>query len=255
MGTGGLHPVGEHAGGGTALTLGLLGGFRLSRDGSLLALSLGEQRLTAFLALHKRPLERAFVAGNLWIDSDDDHASGNLRTTLWRLRNRDERLIDSSRSHLSLSPIVDVDLHEATAHARCVLHDAAVSPDGEDQISFASDLLPDWYDDWVLIERERFRQLRLHALEAQCTAFESAGAYGLALEAGLACVAAEPLRESAHRALIRIHMAEGNPAEAVRQYRLYRGLIMDELGLSPSLKMEQMVQSLTIRDAVVTEMR
>jgi DNA-binding SARP family transcriptional activator len=244
---GGTDTVGMGApSGGPSLTLGLLGGFRLSRDGSILPLPMGEQRLVAFLAVHNRPLQRTFVAGSLWMDSDEEHASGNLRTALWRLRNLDGGLIDSSRSHLALSSGVVVDLHEATARARWALHNDAWSPNTDEPTRLVADLLPDWYDDWVLIERERFRQLRLHALEALCAAFEAAGAYGLAVESGLACIAADPLRESAHRALIKVHLAEGNPAEAIRQYSLYRKLAIEELGLPPSVEMQHMVKSLPV---------
>ncbi len=234
------------------LELNLLGGFNLRRGGEALALSLGEQRLVGFLAVHNRPLQRAFVAGNLWIDSDEGHASGNLRSTVWRLRNLDERLIEPSRSSLGLSPHVTVDLHQATAHARMLLRGGESDVARDDPGWLGDDLLPDWYEDWVLVERERFRQLRLHALEALCAAYEAAGAHGLAVEAGLVCVAAEPLRESAHRALMRVHVAEGNPAEAVRQYRLYHRLVTTELGLEPSREMQELVATLPIGDAAVT---
>ena len=80
------------------------------------------------------------------------------------------------------------------------------------------DLLPDWNEDWVLIERERFRQARLHALEALCDRFSEAGRMMPAIQAGLAAVTADPFRESAHRALIRTHLREGNRSEALRQY-------------------------------------
>jgi DNA-binding SARP family transcriptional activator len=237
---------------GTELRLDLLDGFRLENGGGVLPLTLVEQRLLAFLAVHNRPLRRVFVAGNLWIDSDEAHASGNLRTTLWRVRQLDPRLIDSSRSHLTLAPGVIVDLHESTAYAHRVLRNEATGDPAGDPQRFAGDLLPDWYDDWVLIERERFRQLRLHALEALCEALGAAGAYGMAIEAGLACIAAEPLRESAHRALIKVHLAEGNPAEAVRHYRLYCKIVLDELGLPASGQMQRMIESLPIDDAAVT---
>ena len=59
----------------------------------------------------------------------------------------------------------------------------------------------------------------------------------LAVEAGLAAVAAEPLRESAHRALIAAHLAEGNRSEAMRQFEFYRMLLGKELGLEPSAMM------------------
>ena len=86
----------------------------------------------------------------------------------------------------------------------------------------------------MLVERERFHQLRLHALEASCDRLITAGRCGEAIDAGLAVVAAEPLRESAHRALIRAHLAEGNQGEAHRQYQLCCEILRDELGVEPS---------------------
>jgi DNA-binding SARP family transcriptional activator len=69
----------------------------------------------------------------------------------------------------------------------------------------------------VLVERERFRQLRLHALEALCRRLTGDGLHAEAVDAGIAAIAAEPLRESAHRALMSAHVAEGNRGEAMRQ--------------------------------------
>jgi DNA-binding SARP family transcriptional activator len=86
----------------------------------------------------------------------------------------------------------------------------------------------------LIIEQERFHQLRLRALECVCERLTACGEYARALEAGLAAVAAEPLRESAHRALIKVHLAEGNRAEGVRQFHFYEKLLHDEIGLAPS---------------------
>jgi DNA-binding SARP family transcriptional activator len=47
-------------------------------------------------------------------------------------------------------------------------------------------------------------------------------------------ISAEPLRESAHRSLIKAHIAEGNLTEARRAYLAYRGLVQRELGVLPS---------------------
>ena len=102
----------------------------------------------------------------------------------------------------------------------------------------AGEILPDWYEDWVLIEREHFRQLRLHALEALCVELTAAGRFAEAAEAGLAAVEGEPLRESAHRALIGTYLAEGNPGEAIRQYQFFGRCLQDQLGLEPSELME-----------------
>jgi DNA-binding SARP family transcriptional activator len=239
-----------------AARLELLDGFRLELNGDPVQLPLGVQRLVAFLAIHDRPLQRLFVAGSLWLDSDEEHANANLRTALWRLRHLGVPLIDSTRTHLSLAAGVVVDLRESTARARQVLRrEPTLAVDDFDTSRLGCDLLPDWYDDWLLIERERFRQLRLHALEALCEALAATDAYGSAVEAGLACVAAEPLRESAHRALIRIHLSQGNSGEAIRAYRLYSKLVLEELGLVPSAEMRHMIRSLAIDEEMVRSAR
>jgi DNA-binding SARP family transcriptional activator len=108
----------------------------------------------------------------------------------------------------------------------------------------SQDLLADWYDEWVLVERERFRQLRLHALERACQLLLEDGRYPMAIMAGLAAVAAEPLRESAHRLVVQAHIGEGNPYEAYRQYRAYAELLDAELGLKPSGAMRTLVEPL-----------
>jgi DNA-binding SARP family transcriptional activator len=56
----------------------------------------------------------------------------------------------------------------------------------------------------------------------------------------------EPLRESSHRLLIRIHLTEGNAAEAIRQFELCRRLFREQLGLEPSGRLAQLVETLTI---------
>ena len=105
-------------------------------------------------------------------------------------------------------------------------------PHDLDDTLLSEDILPDWYDDWVLIERERFRQLRLHALDKLCEGFVHMRMFGQAVQAGMASVTEEPLRESAQRLLIGAYLGEGNHAEALRQYRSYRDLLKSELGIT-----------------------
>jgi hypothetical protein len=72
----------------------------------------------------------------------------------------------------------------------------------------ALELLPGWYDDWVLLEREPLRQRVLHGLEALSRHLVRAGRFAEAVEAAMVAVAVEPLRESAQRALVTAHLAE-----------------------------------------------
>lgn len=224
----------------------LLHGFELRCGGQTVELPLSSQRLVAFLALHNRPLLRVYVAGSLWIDASEERSHANLRSALWRLRQTGHFVVDATPSHLSLGQGVEVDVHRVLALSRGLLRDPSGGLDQE----LTGDLLPDWYDDWLELERERLRQLRLHALEAVAERLLADRRYGEAVEAGLAAVEADPLRESAHRLLVRVYLAEGNWGEALRQYRVFCGRLRDELGLRPSGQMEELVRPLG--DAAVT---
>jgi DNA-binding SARP family transcriptional activator len=216
----------------------LLDRFELRSGGRVIPITAGPQRLVTFLALHDRLLSRGHVAGMLWPDVPADRANANLRASIWRMPSTCRPVIDLSMRHIKLGSDVSVDLTMAVALAERLL-DRSKSCDESDLGAAArsvllNDLLPDCYYEWVLVECERFRQLRLHALEALCERLTAVGRYGEAIDAGLAAVCGEPLRESAHRALIKAHLAEDNYVEAERQYELYRLLVQDELGIEPS---------------------
>jgi DNA-binding SARP family transcriptional activator len=151
-------------------------------------------------------------------------------------------VVESSRTHLWIGADVMVDWRVYTDLYRELLAQSGyLSANLLASVPVSGELLPDWYEDWVLMERERFRQLRLHALESLCHQFSAAGMPWLAVEAGLGAVAAEPLRESAHRALIQAHLAIGNRSEAMRQFNVYRHLIREELGLEPTALMAELL--------------
>ena len=228
------------------LALTLLGGFGLSFEGAPLAVPLSAQRILAFLAVNGRPVPRAHVAGMLWTDASDTRAAAALRTALWRVGAPGIGALRCDASMLALADGVEVDLAAVTRLCDAVL---AGSVDGADlgrlaAIRDARELLPGWYDDWVLIERERLRQLRLHALERLCAAFSDVQRHADATQAGLAAIAGDPLRESAHRALVAAHLAQGNAGDALRQYLLCRDLLERDLGVQPSAQLELLVAAL-----------
>ena len=227
--------------------LGLLGGFRLTVDAEDVPLPMNAQRLVCFLALHDQPLLRSFVGGSLWGDSTDLLAGGSLRSALWRLRHATYPVVALTSDHIGLSPSVVIDLREGKALAHRVLDPSQdlddVAEVNEEVLSV--DLLPDWTEDWVLMERESYHQLRLRALEALCRRLSAKGRFGQAVQAGLAAVSGEPLRESARRALIEAHLAEHNVAAALREYEAFRQLLHDELGLDPSEDMRALLEGLT----------
>jgi DNA-binding SARP family transcriptional activator len=227
--------------------VGLLDGFALRSGGDGLhevvaRLPLCAQRLIAHLSLCGRPA-RASVAGQLWPDVPEQHAHGSLRSALWRVQKAAPGLVEVSGGALGLARGVRVDVRDLKAWAQRVLDPNAVLDDVmARELELRGELLPGWYEDWVLLERERLRQLRLHTLEAMADRLVRAGRYGEALQAGYVAVGIEPLRESAHRAVVRAHLAEGNVVEAIRAHRAYCELLLDELGVGPTPLMEELMR-------------
>jgi len=202
------------------------------------------QRLVAHICLSGRP-PRAAIAGQLWPDVPEDHAHGSLRSALWRLQKAAPGLVEAAAGCLVLADGVRVDIRELSDWAgrvrdpRSRLEDIGVPDHG-----LVGELLPGWYDDWVLLERERLRQLRMHALEQVAGRLAAAGRYSDALQAAYAAVRAEPLRESAHRTVVRVHLAEGNAVEALRAYEQFRAMLADELAVQPSELMARLVHGI-----------
>jgi DNA-binding SARP family transcriptional activator len=224
--------------------LGLLRDFQLRYDGTPVDLPGSAARLLAYLAIQDAPVRRAQAAATLWTDATDEHAGASLRSALWRLHRPGPALVTATATHVAIAPHVDVDLADSTRLARRLVGGSPLDErPGEDVVAaLGADVLPGWYDDdWVVFSRERFRQLRLHALEALAGLLSSAGRFSEAVEAALAAVRVEPLRESAHRALVAVHLAEGNRSEAIRQYRTYARLLRDELGVAPSPALASLV--------------
>lgn len=232
--------------GGGVVQLSVIDGFDLRVAGTAVKLAPACQRLVAFLALWERPVTRSFIGGSLWTGSDEEHAGASLRSTLWRLPSR--VLVRATPTHLALGDGISVDYRDVVLWSTDVLagtRDVGPSPWTVPRIAaLTGEVLPDWYDDWVLPARERYRQLRLHALESLCERLADSGRFGEALLAGLGAVVVEPLRESAHRRVIDVHLREGNVVEALRQYRSYERMLREELSLEPSLDLRARVAPL-----------
>lgn len=227
----------------------LLGGFALLAGRQPVTVPVGSQHVLAFVALRcQAAVPRTLIAGTLWPEAPERCAGANLRSALVRLRAEGRRALEIGPAEVRLADDVEVDLHRARRTARDVLNsrNSAEGPEPDLEVVevLSADLLPGWYDDWALTEAEDWRQLRLHALEALGQRLVAAGRYAEAVAAARAAVHADPLRESGQACLIRAHLAEGNPSEALHAFEHYSRRLRRELGLEPTPGLYRLVGSL-----------
>jgi DNA-binding SARP family transcriptional activator len=222
----------------------LLDGWLLRHFGQPVQVASREQRLlTALALLGDRP--RSHLAGVLWPESEEARAQGNLRAAVWHVQHSLPGLLTEGRGPLGLQPGVHVDVRELLDVAsRVSAGTVPAEPAAALAVLSRGELLPGWYEDWTLFERERTQQLRLRALEALTDQLLSLGYVDQALGAAMAAVAIEPLRESAHRALVRVHLTIGNHADAMRVYEAFRNRLRAELGILPSAQIRALVRPL-----------
>ncbi|GHF27560.1 hypothetical protein GCM10011600_30490 [Pseudolysinimonas yzui] len=227
-----------------AIRMSVLETFDLRVDGVPIDLSPGSQRLLVFLALRDRAIARIALAGTMWPDVSEGRAGDSLRSAIARLEAPARAAIRSSSTGLRLAEGVAIDLHDAQTLAHRLiyggeLHDGDLST--ESIATLSRELLPDWYDDWVLPEAEDWRYLRVNALEALAGQLLDAGLLGEATTAARAAMRVDPLRESPQATLIRVQLAMGNSAAAMDVFDRYRTILGAAVGLPPTKQLADLV--------------
>lgn len=206
--------------------LALLGTFRLTEDGQSVVLHEREQRVLALLAVRDRTMGRLALAGILWPEASDANALGSLRAALSRLPARLRRQLTVTPRNLALSSDVSVDLRQARLLAEQLLLPAAALPDANGSLPslvlLSSDLLPDWYDEWVVEDSRQWHSLRTRVLESWSARLVTLGRFGEAVETAIAAIHAEPLGEAGYAALIQAYLAQGDRPAALRALGDYR---------------------------------
>jgi DNA-binding SARP family transcriptional activator len=221
----------------------LLEGFGLENAGARIELPVGMQRILAFLA-PRGPAHRCVVAGTLWPEVPESRALACLRTGVWRINRIARGPILTQGMRLATPTTMSVDSREQEFFATRVLRehddDEHWIAEGIDNL-WPGELLPGWYDDWVVLERQRLSPLRLHALEHSAMVLTRRGQLDTALQLALEAVRAEPLRETANAVLMSVYLAEGSLSDAIHQYDVFSDLLQRELGLEPSRSLHRLV--------------
>jgi DNA-binding SARP family transcriptional activator len=223
----------------------LLGGFSAVTPEQTLGVGTSGSRVLAYLGLHRKPIARRWLAVKLWPDRAPNRASANLRSTIWRMPAQGQKLIENRGGFLSLREDIAVDVAELACRYRELLaktdFDEGWTP-GDVPEEQHETLLPGWNDAWILLERQRLSQLRLHALETLAARLLAADRPADAVVASMAALRSEPLRESAARLLINAHLAQGNTGEALRVFAQLKRNLRTQLGIEPSKWLQSVVR-------------
>jgi DNA-binding SARP family transcriptional activator len=226
----------------TPIQLKLLGGFdaRLSGGHALAIASRKAQALLAYLAVPAgRRVGRETLTTLLWGETDETAARNNLRQTLFALRRAlgdvaaDVLVIEGDAVALGAGVRVDVADFERGAADRDVEAVAAAVE------LYRGDLLEGLpgtdpaFEEWLLAERDRLRGLLRGALGRLAAHHARTGHEAAAVDWTQRLLTLDPLDESAHRQLMRLHAEQGRHAAALRQYQLCLEVLRRELGVEP----------------------
>lgn len=221
------------------LRMQLLGGFSLFRDGDPIDVPVSSARVLAFLGLQRTFVPRTALASNLWPRVDGRRALGNLRSAVWRLPEGAREGLRRREGELAIGEHVVCDVHGIDRAAR--RQSPRLIP--PDPCGLCAELLPGWYDDWILVERERLAHWRAELFERLSNTSCQQGRYHDAVLYAVASISVEPLRESAHQALLRAHAAQGNEAEVDSHFEMLVDLLDDALGVGPAPDTRDIVAS------------
>jgi len=210
--------------------------------------------LVAYLAMTGQPQSRDTLAAFLWPDYDEDRGRAALRRTLSALRAALKGYgLEIGRQALALEPSADwrVDVLEfrrllelADSHhlqptqscPRCLLwREEAVAYYQEDFLAGFTLRDSATFDDWQLQESENLRLFLGRALEKLVAGRMRQGpqSFPAAIKHARRWLLVDPLREEAHRQLMRLYAWSGRRADALRQYRDCLRTLEQELGVRP----------------------
>ena len=221
--------------------LSLFQSWKLRRDSCLLHVAARQQRLITALAIHG-PRPRSYLVGLLWPESCESLAMESLRVSMHLVSRQVPGLLVNGGAELSLSDLVEVDLHRVRTCVR-ELGQTGLNENVASSLNLLRDaeLLPGWYDDWILFEQNRLRQDRLHAVHIIGRESLARRDFEVALEAAEAALELEPLYESAVGLLIQAQRQQGNNAAALRAFEKYRTQLNEDMGLTPSEGIRRLV--------------
>ena len=228
------------------LHLQCLGGFALRvGDGPVALGGVRLQALLTYLALHAAaPQSRLQLAARFWPEASDAQGRNNLRQLLHHLRQawpEHEEWIDSDARAMQWrsdprSRVDAVEFEREFVAARAMgSGERGTAREKLTRIvgTYAGDLLPDCYDEWIVPHRERLHAAALGALDLAVRLAEEQHDHPAAVAHAEHVLRLDPLEERAYLRLMRLHALDGDHAAARRVYTSCVATLQRELGVAP----------------------
>lgn len=242
------------------LTVSLFGGFHCDIAGVQVAgLETHKcQELFSYLVLNRARLHhRDTLATLLWDDRTEAQARKGLRQALWLLQTalhhtplRVEEIglvVEGDWIGFVPDAAIDVDA-ELFAATYCQVQQNGAAPTSDDEAAhvraavalYKGDLLEGWYQDWCILERERYQFFYLCLLDRLLAYCEAMGDYEGGVTCGMQILRCDNARESTHRRLMRLHYRMGHRTRALHQYAACVAALHDGLGVVPARSTQQL---------------
>lgn len=237
----------------------LLGGFLLEGEDGRAAPPIpaaAARSLFAYLVTNRaRSHTRDLLAGTFWPDLPESSARRRLSQALWQIHTAlqevtpERDLIRATTTEVAFAADHDsyrLDVAEFDRQLqRAARGDRAGDHTETTALEIAVDLyrgefLAGIYDDWTVLERERLRIAYLSALDRLTSIHKSGADYEKALGFAKRLSLSDPLRESAHREVMRLCFLLGRSNEALQQYDRCAAILAEELGTAPSSQTEDL---------------
>jgi predicted ATPase/DNA-binding SARP family transcriptional activator len=227
------------------LELSLLGTVAITLDGKRVEeqVPIKSQALLFYLAVTGGQHSRERLAGLLWGDKPETSAKANLRKSLSALRQLFGDALIITRQTVALnrdSPYwLDVEaLESALAEDKPASEN--LQPLREAVDLYRGEFLEGFFvrqavefEEWVMSERERMRQLAIQALGRLSVACTARGEYVAGIDYTKRLLTLEPWQEEAHRQLMSLLARSGQHSAALAQYETCRRILAEELGIEP----------------------
>ena len=237
----------------STLKISLFGGFRAQFDsGEKLQVSTKKaQALLAYLAMKPgQPQPRDKIAALLWGDTGEEQARHSLRQTLVGLRKAlsgAESILRTESDALSLDPEqIEVDANElqrlASQDKEEVLEKASTLYQGD--LLEGLNVNEDPFEEWLLSERERLRELAQEVLARLIGMYGRAKNFEMAAKTANRLLALDPLQEAVHRTLMRVYAQMGRRESALKQYQTCVAVLEKELGMEPDEETKQVYEDI-----------